>query len=94
VCIGPHASAQPGAGARSKRPLAANATCGCESLKASGADATGFMSTGVRGPIPAQRRPTRSAFLLFGMATPVLSVEEGAAALLASFEIVAPDKVG
>jgi hypothetical protein len=40
----------------------------------------------VRGPIPAQRRHTRSAFLLFGMATPVLSVEEGAAALLASLK--------
>jgi hypothetical protein len=41
---------------------------------------------GVRGPVPAQRRHTRSAFFLFGMATPVVSVEEAAAALLASLK--------
>jgi hypothetical protein len=44
------------------------------------------LEAGVRGPVPAQRRHTRSAFLFFGMATPVLSVEEGAAALLASLK--------
>jgi len=61
---------------------------GCEPLKAGEvADATCFSETRMlAGPVPAQRRHTRSAFLAFRMATPVLSVEEGHRALVASLK--------
>jgi hypothetical protein len=41
---------------------------------------------GVSGPVPAQRRHTRSAFLAFGMATPLLSAGEEPRALMASLK--------
>jgi hypothetical protein len=47
-----------------------------------------------RGPVPAQRRHARSAFRVFGMTTPVLSVGEERGGFTGIFEIVAAGKPG